>query len=200
MFRDFFFNGPQATLDSIRAWRPKGPWVTGAYIIHTPNGMNWDKLQGVCEDIELVRQDLDALFMRWMKQETLTMEWMTNDLCRYRDLGPFMAYEIVCDLRWSLLRNDVPQDVSTWANPGPGARRGLWRIYGQEKFLANSKAGTRLCIEAMRLLLHEWREGIGPRPREAEMREVEHTLCEFDKYERARLGEGRPREKFRVPD
>jgi hypothetical protein len=29
-----------------------------------------------------------------------------------------------------------------------------------------------------------------------EMREVEHTLCEFDKYERARLGEGRPKQRF----
>ena len=26
-----------------------------------------------------------------------------------------------------------------------------------------------------------------------EMREVEHTLCEFDKYERVRNGEGKPR-------
>jgi hypothetical protein len=30
-----------------------------------------------------------------------------------------------------------------------------------------------------------------------EMREVEHTLCEFDKYERARLGEGKPRGVYR---
>jgi len=31
---------------------------------------------------------------------------------------------------------------------------------------------------------------------EWEMRDVEHTLCEFDKYERVRLGEGRPRGVF----
>ncbi|GAF76676.1 unnamed protein product [marine sediment metagenome] len=30
-----------------------------------------------------------------------------------------------------------------------------------------------------------------------EMREVEHTLCEFDKYERVRLGEGTPKQLFR---
>jgi ppGpp synthetase/RelA/SpoT-type nucleotidyltranferase len=29
-----------------------------------------------------------------------------------------------------------------------------------------------------------------------EMREVEHSLCEFDKYERTRLGQGRPRSKY----
>ena len=30
-----------------------------------------------------------------------------------------------------------------------------------------------------------------------DMRTVEHTLCEFDKYERVRTGEGRPRQVFR---
>jgi hypothetical protein len=30
-----------------------------------------------------------------------------------------------------------------------------------------------------------------------EMRDVEHTLCEFDKYERIRLGEGRTRGVYR---
>jgi hypothetical protein len=29
------------------------------------------------------------------------------------------------------------------------------------------------------------------------MREVEHTLCEFDKYERVRTGEGKPRGVYR---
>ena len=29
-----------------------------------------------------------------------------------------------------------------------------------------------------------------------EMRDIEHSLCEFDKYERVRLGQGRPRSKY----
>jgi hypothetical protein len=28
-------------------------------------------------------------------------------------------------------------------------------------------------------------------------REAEHTLCEYDKWVRTRLGQGRPRQKFR---
>ena len=30
-----------------------------------------------------------------------------------------------------------------------------------------------------------------------EMREIEHSLCEFDKYERVRNGEGKPRGLYR---
>ncbi len=37
----------------------------------------------------------------------------------------------------------------------------------------------------------------GWKTRPWEMREVEHTLCEFDKHERARLGQGRPRGVFK---
>ena len=29
-----------------------------------------------------------------------------------------------------------------------------------------------------------------------EMRDIEHSLCEFDKYERVRLGQGAPRSKY----
>jgi hypothetical protein len=32
-----------------------------------------------------------------------------------------------------------------------------------------------------------------------EMRDCEHSLCEFDKYMRVKLGEGRPRQKFVQP-
>ena len=195
---NFFLTGDRnEVLQKIRHWRPTGPWVTGAYIIHTPNGMNWDKLEGVVQDIYEVWVDLDNLSYRWKSEPDVTMEWMVKDLCRYRDLGPFMSYEIACDLRWSMFKNSPPSDIMTWANPGPGARRGLWRLFDNEEFKKSSKAGTRLCVEAMRLILQEWRGGVGVRSDEAEMREVEHTLCEFDKYERVRLGEGRPREKFK---
>ena len=30
-----------------------------------------------------------------------------------------------------------------------------------------------------------------------EMRDIEHCLCEFDKYERVRLGQGKPRAKYK---
>jgi hypothetical protein len=29
------------------------------------------------------------------------------------------------------------------------------------------------------------------------MRDIEHCLCEFDKYERVRLGQGKPRAQYK---
>ena len=31
---------------------------------------------------------------------------------------------------------------------------------------------------------------------QVDMRTIEHSLCEWDKYERVRLGQGKPRSKF----
>ena len=40
----------------------------------------------------------------------------------------------------------------------------------------------------------EWLHGQVP---SLEMRDIEHTLCEFDKYERVRNGEGKPRSIYK---
>lgn len=98
-------------------------------------------------------------------------------------IGDFTAYEIVCDLRWSL-PGFVASDKLTWGNVGNGAARGLKRL------------GMPPTVDSMRLLFDFRRKRL--RFEGIEMREIEHCLCEFDKYERARLGQGKPRSKYHV--
>lgn len=109
--------------------------------------------------------------------------------------GPFMTYEVVTDLRHTRYLKNAP-DVDTWANAGPGAMRGLNRLYGRglKEFVTPSMYLSEMCA----LLQHarkNWPRVSKSYPR-LELREIEHTLCEFDKYERVRLGEGRPRSKY----
>lgn len=183
----------------------KGPYVTGAYIIKTPEG--YTKLDGVLEIIRRFcaashphtpprpfvhggiynyTQMADRLNDR---QELLQEVWTWFTQFEY--LGEFTAYELVCDLRYTPLLEQA-SDKLTWANPGPGAMRGLNRIHGRE---VKSRANRERFIEEMRELLLMannglWPENLGP---SWEMREVEHTLCEFDKYQRVLHEEGRPR-------
>ena len=49
----------------------------------------------------------------------------------------------------------------------------------------------------MKELLDVSNDYIDPALPALEMREIEHCLCEFDKYERVRLGQGRPRSKYK---
>jgi len=45
--------------------------------------------------------------------------------------GPFISYEVVSDLRHTRYLENAP-DIMTWANPGPGAKRGLNRLMNRE--------------------------------------------------------------------
>lgn len=209
-----------------------GPYVTGAYIIKTPDG--YSKLDGVLRCIEwfmtqehpfrnntLQRsdigwQELSEYLAKYPGEFTLESLW--DWLRKFPYLGDFMAYEIVTDLRWTILHK--APDIMTWANPGPGATRGIGRVFNGNKDSYNQHTHKNsVLIPAMKILLDasknveywpqfhgpdgyfhskDWGiefSGTGDWP-SWELRDVEHTLCEFDKYERTRTGEGRPRGRF----
>jgi hypothetical protein len=201
----------------------RGPYVTGSYIISAPPG--YSKLDGVLEVVRRFykqkREWSGVLDMMGWEGEQGATELLTENpgkftlestwewLRQFDYLGTFHSYEIVTDLRHTYLLDRAP-DIMTWANPGPGCRRGLNRVMGREKnakfysqdeilismakILGKSKKReywpqSRIDTNKMWMYDHEW-------PR-WEMRDVEHTLCEFDKYERTRAGEGRPRGVFK---
>ena len=102
-------------------------------------------------------------------------------------VGHFIAYEIVTDLRWTRLLGNA-KDIMTWANPGPGCKLGLIELFGD----------AERPIEKMRYLLDEgtnksecWPDNYPP----LEMRDIEHTLCEYSKYERVSRG-ARPKRRY----
>lgn len=197
----------------------KGPYVTGAYIIKTPDGL--PKLDGVLWCVDQFRtqekvfrdrgpemtlgcQNLASLALSLNpdlsieKGVPLSLESVWEWLRRFPFLGDFMAYEIVTDLRHTDLLSNAP-DIMTWANPGPGAMRGLNRITGRD---LNKRQQKYLFVTEMRALLELSKSDPSLWPNTSaypslEMRDIEHTLCEFDKYERARLGQGRPRGVYR---
>lgn len=180
------------------------PIVTGAYMIKTPAKMS--KLDGILWCLErFVQPDPRNLNPPPMyapmlfKQEGYTLENAVTYLSSFPYLGPFMAYEIVTDLRHTALLQDAP-DIMSWANPGPGAARGLDRLLGLPTgtFNRHSIAGVKEMMHHMQDLLKRSQkaEYWPTRWPKWEMREVEHTLCEFDKYERVKSGEGTPKQKY----
>ena len=107
-------------------------------------------------------------------------------------VGKFIAYEIITDLRHTRYLNSA-YDIYTWANPGNGAVRGAERVMGcyVHGMVRNWERGF-IC-DYMKALLDVSRDYLPGEFPKLEMRDIEHTLCEFDKYERARLGQGAPR-------
>lgn len=138
---------------------------------------------------------IDAMQMAWDSRETIariiknnnSMEDTFEYLKTLMMIGPFVAYEIVCDFRWVPLLNKA-KDINTWANVGPGAARGLRRL------------GMPATLDSMLELLKISRRYIGGHVKTCtwpfELREIEHSLCEFDKYMRSLKDGGRPRQKY----
>jgi hypothetical protein len=168
---------------------------TGACIVSN-NGSTRPKIDPICEAITEARR-LSRGLIRMIRAER-TLENATAVIVGHVPMcGAFVAYEIVSDLRWTPLLKKAP-DIMTWANAGPGATGGLNRIHGR---LLESKPSQLQLNKEMRALLQESQlpGRLGDHMRPLEMRDIEHSLCELDKYLRAQSGKGRPRAKYRPP-
>lgn len=196
----------RTAIKRLEKWRDsqKKAVFTGAYMIKAGNGPPGSKIRMVCECIDAIWRDRLQIVAVCEKHKSLQKTWEV--LKRYRGLGPFMAYEIVSDLRWTNLLEEA-DDIYTWANPGPGCMRGLYRLLGGQpiqgsgwkKDLANRLAKQDCsALDYMKATLHTCWKRL-PRSKtfpKFEMREVEHSLCEFDKYERARTGSGKLKRNY----
>jgi hypothetical protein len=126
-----------------------------------------------------------------LHMNSLEMSW--KEYLPYAGFSGFMAYEVVTDLRHTKYLKNA-DDINTWANAGPGAVRGLNRIHGRD--IKNSLSKKESCREMYDLLMISDRHLENHVP-VLEMRDIEHCLCEFDKYERVRLGQGKPRSHYK---
>ena len=170
-------------------------WVTGAYIVKTPNRM--DKVTGVAECISHMWGDREKLVDQILATESLEKSW--EILRDYPYMGPFMAYEVITDLRHTYLLRDA-KDILTWANAGPGAMRGLNRLAGRDLDFSRRSHPWN---DEMRNLWEISRERLNPNLIDLsrfEMREIEGGLCEFDKYSRILNEEGRTRSVYKYDE
>ena len=156
---------------------------SGAYIIMPLPGQKVRKLDGVCQCM----RKLDAKGVAKVAAETKSLELTHQKLMDSQGMGPFMAYEVISDLlHTKVLRKAT--DRYTWANPGPGCKRGLDWVYDKKHTM--SKAGRLEMLNHMRELLALSQQACNwPEDWPAwDMRTVEHWLCEYDKYRRGQAG------------
>jgi hypothetical protein len=107
-------------------------------------------------------------------------------------LGSFYAAQIIADVKQVQLRD--AEDWWTFGASGPGSRRGLNRVMARSVDAKWDEQNWRAALHR----LHETvaqdldRMGVG----RLCAQDLQNCLCEFDKYERARLGEGKPKRRY----
>lgn len=160
---------------------------TGAYMIHA--GKGGSKITHVSDNI---------LTPLWENREyilgaTGSLAHFYSRLLGFNGIGSFMAGQIVCDTKFTRLL-DCAQDWWEFAVEGPGSKRGLNRVMGRP--VNQNWEKSEWFVELTRL-----HAAIQPMIYLAGMpklsaQDLQNCLCEFDKYERVRLGEGRPRSNY----
>lgn len=158
-----------------------------AYIVST-NGRAMNKVDYV---INVMLQPL------WKKRDKLTRDLNVGQLANAhlrlveeQGLGSFMAAQVLADWKYAKDGREW-DDFNTFAASGPGSRRGLNRVIGEP-----IKRGWR--EDEFRRTLGVLRDYVNARLQMLPLtaQDLQNCLCEFDKYERFRLGEGRPKQKY----
>lgn len=158
-----------------------------AYIVST-NGRPMDKVDYV---VDIVLQPL------WDKRKLMRSRLNTGQLanahialCEEQGLGSFMAAQILADLKYAP-SSHMWEDFATFAASGPGSRRGLNRVMGYSVTSPWNEVTFRETLAALR-------DAVNKRLTMEALtaQDIQNCLCEFDKYERARTGDGRPKQKY----
>lgn len=193
---------PKKALDVLYQRKLKGNKVyTGAYLLGScPKGQE--------RAIYLINSVLSSLYYglrsaHWVAivnndwplkgSQAPSLEGVWEWFRSQRGIGNFLAYEIVSDLRHTKYLCEAP-DIMTWANAGPGALRGLTRLWGYQpktRQIPGYAFPKKNALAAMQMILEESKKAKYELHMPAwEMREVEHWLCELDKYLRIKNGQG----------
>lgn len=169
----------------------KGRLFNGAYIVST-NGHAMNKvdylaqyvLQPLWDDRKGITADLRGVEELAVAHRVLT---------KYNGLGSFMAAQVIADLKYVEPLSECV-DWWTWAASGPGSRRGLNRVTNRP---VNASCTEKEWLNQLQAL----HAAVQPLVKKAKIpalhaQDLQNCLCEFDKFERVRLGEGRPKSTY----
>lgn len=187
---------PERTMSVATGRLMEGKKVfTGAYIV-TNQGLKLPKQKVVTEMF---------LTPLWEARHHLAEVARNNSLRQlhraFLDLpgfgsGGFMAYEVVTDLNYTPVLRDAT-DRFTWANAGPGAKRGLNRLMERGIYKSIKNASANMLMQDLLAMAPNYLEPHVPKEH-VDMRCIEHSLCEWDKFQRVSLRQGVPRSVFSV--
>ena len=144
-----------------------------------------------------------VLHEHWINREKIYKQAMAcqtlEDQCKYISTldgyGMFLAYEVVTDLHAS--RQLWKFDINDWANPGPGCRRAILKIWSKHEGRVDYLHFIRWLHQEQSNHINSITDDIPAyiKAWPLSLRNIEHSLCEYYKYNRAKH-EGYARRKY----
>lgn len=199
-YEDFDFDGIKDLAADRLANRERV--FTGAYVI-TNQGISAPKQEVV---VDIFLKGLHKATPELIKLATVSQSWERVAISMRKLMGfggsGFMTKEVLLDTTYTAFWENVssdgtfsfPRDWWEWTPVGPGALRGAARILGavDQSSLKEAQAGQ--VIQDLFQRQAQW----FTHPFKLAPTDIQFALCEFDKYERVRLGQGRPRSRYHI--
>jgi hypothetical protein len=174
---------PKSIKEYMRARKASGLTIfNGAYMVRGIGTA--DKTEMVVDNV------VQPLVDKPPKLDTNSMQNSVEALLPYWGFSSFMAGQVVADLRWAT--KGGWRDRRVWAPMGPGSKRGMNRLLGNDK---NAPMSQESFLEDL-LKLIEHCEKILPGLTQMEAIDWQNCCCEYDKYVRCLQGEGRPKQRY----
>lgn len=167
----------------LRKAKEKGAVFNGAYMVRGNTTISEDKIGTVVDEY------IGALVKANVNVDTSSMERTHERIAAVYGFGSFMAGQVVADLRWAM--SGEWTDRMTWAPMGPGSLRGINRLcekpikasMSAEEFLGKLRGVKETCYKKLPVgIMHR-----------IELMDLQNCMCEYDKYNRALSGEGKPK-------
>ncbi len=202
-YDDFDFEGIKELASERLAERERV--FTGAYVI-TNQGISAPKQEVV---VDIFLQGLHKKTPELVKLAAMTQSWerVASEMRTLMGFGGtgFMTKEVLLDTTYTGFWENVaenmpdgkfsfPKDWWSWTPIGPGALRGAARVAGSDvpvPLKEDKAAGVIMALGSLQELYWNYDFLLSPT-------DIQFGLCEFDKYERVRLGQGKPRSRYRA--
>ena len=144
--------------------------------------MGWHKYNAA---VLYVRHNLSKICGKLAKLKTLSSAF--DELKEIQNFGPFLSWQVLCDLTESKVLE--VSGLDDYAVPGPGAEKGIAFIYGHARKSLHQEQMAELA-KIVREAEEACNDDDGklclglPAPLKINSKLIEHALCEFSKYVR----------------
>lgn len=180
---------PDRFISAIEQRKKAGEKVySGAYMIST-HGVREEKHFYLAKSLTKIWDSRNEI--RYKTGESLREFHSRLEGCF--DVGSFIAGQVIADAKYQGSMVYAP-DWQFFAASGPGSRRGLNRIFNRPPETRWSEKEWRQALSILHNKIHS--KIVRAKMPSLHAQDLQNCLCEFDKYERARLGEGRPRSTY----
>ena len=163
----------------VMAWRKKtGAKVfTGAYMIHAgpSSGSKADYLAQ--EVLSPMWEERDKI----QPCERDTLASFHARLMTCKDMGSFMAAQVVADIKYTGIL-ETARDWFTWAASGPGSKRGLNVVCGNDD--DNQPWNEAMWLQVLQEVQYEVNKQLPEGWQKLHAQDIQNCLCEFYKYTR----------------